>query len=73
MAMVSRAVQAVIVTGIFTSLGTFFVGLRLYTRIVITRAPGWEDAILVLSWVCSNWHNIPLAAASTYVHISFSL
>lgn len=52
MAMVSRAVQAVVVTGIFTGLGTFFVGLRLYTRFIITRAPGWEDAILALSWVC---------------------
>ncbi|PSN63279.1 hypothetical protein BS50DRAFT_461134, partial [Corynespora cassiicola Philippines] len=35
----------------FSLLGTFFVGLRLWTRLIIIRAPGWEDLMIAVSWL----------------------
>ena len=46
-----RAVQTAVIISIFSTLGSIFVLLRLWTRFVIVRAPGWEDAVLVISWV----------------------
>lgn len=47
-----RVISATIVTSVFGALGTLFVALRLYTRLALIRAVGWEDLILTLSWVC---------------------
>ncbi|KAF2264402.1 hypothetical protein CC78DRAFT_616826 [Lojkania enalia] len=49
-----RAVQTAIIISIFAALGTFFVALRLWTRLVIIRAPGWEDWVIVASWLCAT-------------------
>lgn len=46
-----RAVQAAIISGIFATLGTLFCALRLWTRVVIIRAVGYEDFVLLFSWV----------------------
>jgi hypothetical protein len=51
MAMADRAIQTVIITAVFTALCTVFVAARLYTRFYIIRGPGYEDWILVASWV----------------------
>ncbi|KAF2110268.1 hypothetical protein BDV96DRAFT_464079, partial [Lophiotrema nucula] len=48
-----RGVQTAAIIGIFSSLGTLFVALRLWTRFVIIRAPGWEDWVLIASWLCA--------------------
>ncbi|KAF2729161.1 hypothetical protein EJ04DRAFT_502843 [Polyplosphaeria fusca] len=45
-----RGVQTAIVTSLFAALGTLFVALRLWTRFVVIRAPGWEDWVLITSW-----------------------
>jgi hypothetical protein len=49
-----RAVQTAIITGVFSALGTFFVALRLWTRFVIVRAAGYEDFVLIASWVSTT-------------------
>lgn len=48
-----RAIQTAVIISIFSTLGSIFVLLRLWTRFVIVRAPGWEDAVLVVSWLCA--------------------
>ncbi|KAF2476742.1 uncharacterized protein BDR25DRAFT_278059 [Lindgomyces ingoldianus] len=53
MALGHRAVEAAVVSSIFAALGTIAVALRLWTRLVIIRAPGIEDAIIVASWMCA--------------------
>ncbi|KAF2681252.1 hypothetical protein K458DRAFT_406607 [Lentithecium fluviatile CBS 122367] len=46
-----RAQQTAAVLSIFAIIGTLFVGLRLWTRFFIIRAPGWEDRLLISSWI----------------------
>lgn len=51
MALDPRAVQTAVIISIFAGLGSLFVALRLWTRFVIIRAPGYEDYVLISSWV----------------------
>ncbi|KAF2877246.1 hypothetical protein BDV95DRAFT_468720, partial [Massariosphaeria phaeospora] len=48
-----RAIQTASVISLFAVLGSAFVALRLWTRFMIIRSPGWEDWVLISSWVCS--------------------
>lgn len=51
MGMNTRAQQTAGIIGAIAFLGSLFVVLRLYTRFVLIRAPGWEDWVLICSWV----------------------
>jgi len=35
----------------FLALATITVAFRLYTRIYITKNPGWEDFLVLIAWV----------------------
>jgi hypothetical protein len=50
-AMDTRAQQTAAVISIFAILGALFVFLRLWTRFFVIRASGWEDWVLLSSWV----------------------
>lgn len=63
----TRPAQTIVVAGVFTALGTLFVALRLWTRLVIIRSPGYEDAILAFSWVRSNLGLVTIAPSLTHV------
>ncbi|KAJ5060421.1 hypothetical protein J3E72DRAFT_289403 [Bipolaris maydis] len=46
-----------------TSISTFFLGLRLYTRIFLSRNPGFDDLIVFFSWLgCVSWFAICASA-----------
>jgi hypothetical protein len=47
----TRGPALIIINAIFLALCTLFVCLRLYTRIVIQRTLGWDDATLVVGYV----------------------
>lgn len=46
-----RAAQTAAIISTFSIIGSIFVFLRLWTRFVIIRAAGWEDWVLIFSWV----------------------
>jgi hypothetical protein len=54
MAMVERGTQTVVCISIFSVLGTICMALRFWTRFTITKAPGWEDWVLFVSWLCAT-------------------
>ena len=57
MAFSHAAAQVVVVISFFGVLTTLFVGLRLYTRVVIIKNPGPEDYVLVSSWVTPSLYD----------------
>ncbi|KAF2652387.1 hypothetical protein K491DRAFT_663842 [Lophiostoma macrostomum CBS 122681] len=52
MALTHAGAQVVIVISLFAAITSLFVGLRLWTRFVLIRAPGYEDTVLIFSWLC---------------------
>ncbi|KAF1974281.1 hypothetical protein BU23DRAFT_373084, partial [Bimuria novae-zelandiae CBS 107.79] len=50
------AAQVIAVISAMSILGTLFVGLRLWIRLVVAYAPGYDDLFIVLSWVCLQVH-----------------
>jgi hypothetical protein len=48
-------------------LGAVFVGLRVYTRIVILNSVGWDDHTIVLAWVRPA---LSCTAYSTYAFLT---
>jgi hypothetical protein len=51
MALSHAGTQVVAVISLFAAITTLFVGLRLWTRFLLIRAPGYEDTVLIASWV----------------------
>ena len=47
----SNTARILAVTGVFFALAVLFVSLRLYTRLVLVRAPGVDDGLIVASIV----------------------
>ncbi len=48
--------QIVVIYAALTTLSTFALGLRLYTRIFIRGMAGFDDFLIVLSWLgCIAW------------------
>ncbi|KAF2443275.1 hypothetical protein P171DRAFT_416795 [Karstenula rhodostoma CBS 690.94] len=46
-----------------TAVATFFVLLRLYTRLYLTNNLGWDDALVFLGWIgCTAWIAICMSA-----------
>ncbi|KAL5362334.1 hypothetical protein BJX96DRAFT_177061 [Aspergillus floccosus] len=41
----------IITQGMCLAISTFCVGMRLYTKLLITKSPGWEDFSCVLAWL----------------------
>ena len=71
MAFSQPAIQSIIITGIFSALGAFFIALRLWTRLVIIRATGYEDIALVASWVSVNPKALRISTKAD--HYSYAL
>ena len=42
---------------VFGSLCTVVVALRVYARAVIVKKFGWDDGLMVLAWVGSDFNN----------------
>lgn len=51
----SNAARIVGVVGAFHFLAFSFVSLRIYARVVVLRAFGLDDALIVVAAVCSSW------------------
>ena len=49
----NKGITVEIVTWVFTSLALITVFLRLFTRLRLTRTPGWDDFWIVLGMVSS--------------------
>lgn len=49
--MEERAAQIVAIIVIFAVIGTLAIALRLWTRLILVKAPGPEDWVLFTSWV----------------------
>ena len=47
-----RALQTVVAISAISVISTVFVGLRLWTRLAVIRAAGYDDLAVGLSWVC---------------------
>ena len=51
-----QGVELVVLTIFFSSFGIAAVGARIYSRVIITKAPGWDDALAVMSLV--SWSRV---------------
>jgi hypothetical protein len=49
---VTRGPTLIIVNSVFLAVVTAVVGLRAYTRLILTRAFGFDDAFIFLALVC---------------------
>ncbi|KAF2704977.1 hypothetical protein K504DRAFT_449041 [Pleomassaria siparia CBS 279.74] len=47
------ALRTAVICGLFAGLGTLFCALRVWTRVVVIRAVGYEDFVLLCSWACA--------------------
>ena len=48
--------RIIVVYVVMTAVSTIVLALRLYTRIFIRRTTGWDDALVLLSWMgCVAW------------------
>lgn len=63
----NRGTSFLVVTLFFTILALIFVSLRIYTRIWITRAFGWDDGMIIFSLVSFSAHVILLYTYSQQV------
>ena len=48
----NRAGELDAISWTWLSISTIFVGLRIYSRVKLTRNLWWDDWFIVISWVC---------------------
>ncbi|KAI9800734.1 MAG: hypothetical protein M1833_003150 [Piccolia ochrophora] len=50
---VSIGYRLIVVGVLFLVLGTFFISIRFYTKLIILHALGWEDAFSAMAYLCA--------------------